>query len=363
MNKKNIVDIFGKKLKKKINTETYLKLAEIPPENINKELKSFQTDLKKYNSGILLWVKQCYPNVVLLFSLIWLDLNKLNIRPNMKVVVDEYYRFIADIKRINPELFEKEIGESKKLVFAGELEPKYLSTKDPFINKLINRFISNMKTIAPQIKAYSEIISYEIIKTFEGFNKKSILDWMKLLKFLLRIKTIQKKTLQDLNKISTDVKNIYLQFKEVYNENKSIAFQKLYLILGIDSFNIEFTKYLVRLYKVSRAKKGEEIKYEAYIRIGGYDQDTRIKLKAFLENELYQKYPNLSSYILSMFNYNQYRIIAAHKNPKVRFSKGIAYFFRSGKSELPMNLNDITKEISTYSYFIDSLSLFDYIEK
>ncbi len=88
------------------------------------------------------------------------------------------------------------------------------------------------------------------------------------------------------------------------------------------------------------------------------DPKTRNKLKKFLDLEMKTKYPELSKYLHSMFNYNKYRKLDAHENPIVRFTNSIAYFTKPGKQEVEMDLNEITKITNIYSYFIESLCLF-----
>lgn len=328
-------------------TNTFFKLIEIPPQKLTDELDFFIKDLKAYGSGGLLWFNDCYPNIILMYSLVGFNLNKIHVRPNMKAVVDDYYRFINDL---DPELKTKEINESFKLLFVGEVQPKNLSAKDPFINYLMTRFIQNMQNLSPQIETYSKYLISEL----QVIKSKNLL---KLIPLLSKIKRYKKKSFQTLDEIALDVKGIGEDFKRVYDNNTAIAYLCLNLIIGIDSFNLEFTKFLARLYNIL-IKGTEPISHESHLKVKGYDRKVRKKLKAFLEDDLQVNYPNLSSYIRSMFNYNRYRILGSHRNPKVRFKNGKAYFFRSGKSELEMDLKEIFKEVKTYGYFIDSLRIF-----
>lgn len=332
-------------------TETFFKLIDIPPQKLKEDLELFLEDIKAYGSGVLLWLKDRYSNIILMYSLGGYDLNNIHVRPNMKVVVNEYYRFINDI---NPLLATKEMEESYKLLFAGEVQPKNLSTKSPFINHLTAKFIQNMQNLAPQIEVYSErlIRELEII-----YNKNPSTILIKFIPLLFKIKKLKKKSFLTLDKIAIDVKGISEDFKRVFDNNTAIAYLCLNLVIGIDSFNIEFTKFLARLYN-NLIKETEPICHESHLKVKGYDPNIRKILKSFLEDDLKENYPNLSKYIRSMFDYNKFRILGTHRNPKVRFKNGKAFFFRSGKPELEMDLNEIFKEVNTYGFFIDSLRVF-----
>ncbi len=358
-NEERVSYILNKLLKKRLkpNTiQTFFKLREFPKKTLNKELENFQEDLKNYSSGVMLWLNDKYPSVVLKYSLVGLELSNLNIRSNMRVVVDEYYKFIADVKEKKLELFNEEMEESKKKIFASEVQTKDLSSKNPYINYITTRYTKNMEALAPQIKIYADMVTPEI-KQFGTSNMKNLI---KLPFFMIKTKRIQKKTLTKLNEISTDVIDMNEEFKRVYYENPSIAYQLLTLISNIDSFNIDFTKFVARLFKI-KSKGDGSVKYESFEQINPkhYDFETRIKLKNFLKDDLESEYPELSTYIRSMFNYNKYRKLASHKNPKVReIIEGKAYFMRPGKTDLVMDLNEIMRETRTYGYFIDSLRLF-----
>ena len=297
-----------------------------------------------------------YPSVVLMYSLVGCDLSNLNIRSNMRVVVDDYYKFIADVKEEKLDLLNEEMEDSKKKLFAGELQTKDLSSKNPYINYITARYIKNMEALAPQIKKYADMVTPGI-KQFGPSDMKNLI---KLPLFMIKTKKIQKKTLTRLNEVSTNVKEMTEEFNRVYCENPSIAYQLLTLISNVDSFNIDFTKFVARLFKI-KSKGNSVVKYDSFEQINPkhYDFDTRIKLKNFLKDDLESEYPELSTYIRSMFNYNKYRKLAAHKNPKVReITEGKAYFMRPGKTDLVMDLNEIIRETRTYGCFIDSLRLF-----
>lgn len=354
-----ISKILNKFLKKKFPylVQGFFKLRDIPIENLNAELEIFQEDLKNYGLGVLLWLDGRYPSVVLMYSMLGFNFNNMNLRSNMRLVVNEYYKFLADVRGENQlELFNNEMDTSKEMIFANEVQPKDLSSKDVYVNYLRERYTKNIQALAPQIKAYSEILTSEI-KEFENFDMKNLI---KVLFFILKIKRIKKRSMPTLNEITADVYEMTEEAKRIYNENLSIAYNMLTLISSIDSFNIDFAKFVARLFKI-KSKGNGNVKYEPFIQINPkqYDPKTRKKLKNFLDLTMKSEYPKLSAYIRSMFNYNKYRILEAHKNPKVRkVCDGKAYFMRTGKADLVMDLNEIMRETKTYEYFIDSLHLF-----
>lgn len=353
-----ISKILNKFLKKKFPyiVQGFFKLRDIPIETLNAELEIFQEDLKNYGLGVLLWLDGRYPSVVLIYHMLGIGFNNINLRSNMRLVVDEYYKFLADVREKKLELFNKEMATSKEMIFANELQPKDLPSKDLYIKYLRERYTKNMQALVPQIKAYSDILTLEI-KQFENFDMKNLI---KVLFFILKIKRIKKKSMPTLNEITADVKEMAEEAKRVYNDNLSIAYQMLTLISSVDSFNIDFAKFVARLFKI-KSKGNGNVKNEPFIQINPkqYDFDIRKKLKNFLDHTMKSEYPKLSTYIRSMFNYNKYRILEAHKNPKVRkVCDGKAYFMRTGKADLVMDLNEIMRETKTYEYFIDSLHLF-----
>jgi len=368
-----------------------IQLSEIETEKLDKEIEDFQEDIKIYGSGIFLWLEDRYPNVVLMYSLVGVDfLSKLKVRPRMKVVVDECYIFIADVKDKNLRLYKEEMEESQKMDFTDTIQPKDLLKKNAYINYINRRISEDIQFLTPQIQAYSEKITPELKLFFKNLKEKleyhksmekeiqqkknpliRQLKNVKLIKVLVKelspslhkfnekIKEIQNETLPNVNDIADDFKDMKEEIKKIYDENTSIAYQKLTLIKDIDSFHMKFTKFVARLFHIL-TNGDRDFRKKSYIQINPhwYDPKTRNKLKEFLDLEIKTKYPELSKYLRSMFNYNKYRKLDAHENPKVRFTNGIAYFTKPGKQEVEMDLNEITKITNTYSYFIDSLRLF-----
>jgi len=210
-------------------------------------------------------------------------------------------------------------------------------------------FTKLIESIA-SFKKFGEVLK-EIPQEFRKINEETN----------AKIKKIQSESLPDLPKLGEGFKTLAKDVMEVYNPNDtSWAYIRLGLVKDIDSFHIEFTKFISRLLHVLSNNNREYVKMNPRIQIKPKEHypDTRNKLKHVLKSKMTQKYPKLSEYLLSMFKYNKYRIIEAHENPKVRIEKGIAYFsvIRTNR-EVEMNLVEINKIHRTYSFFIKALNL------
>jgi len=287
-----------------------LKLYKNPPEIVETEIQNFQADIKKYGSSAFLWLNDDYPNMVLLYQLLGIDvISLLNVRSNMKKVVNECYNFMNDVEVNNNTLFAEEMEESKEF-FLKELQPTEFLKKDPYINYMKGIFTEQLTLLEPQIKEYSEKIIPKIKEFYKNFDLSSIKSLkglrnnQELINLIENIKKIQKESMPDLGEISKELLKKSEELREVYNENIAIAYQKLREIKDIDSFNIEFTKFLARLFYI----RDEKEKNKPYLQINPnwYDSKTRKKLKRFLNQKLKKKYSMLSKYLLSMFKYNKY---------------------------------------------------------
>lgn len=120
-------------------------ITQIDWEKLKIEVENLQEDLKKYNSGTLLWAKEEYPNYMLIISALYGGIyNNLTstFLPEMKKVVEEYFAFHDDVKVRNPELYQKEIEETNKLVFEHEIQPMdILVAKDAYIKYFNRKFL------------------------------------------------------------------------------------------------------------------------------------------------------------------------------------------------------------------------------
>lgn len=391
----------GIKLKSKLKKKksTFLRFTKLIMQidwgRLNIEIRRLQEDLKKYKSGILLWAKEEYPNYMLIISALYGNIFEEIIstfRVNMKKVVDEYFKFLDDVKAENLELYQKEIEESNELVFKNQIQPKdILATKDAYIKHFNRKFSESLETYSAAVHNYTEKLT-PVLFSFAGQIKEFLVqnrynDSKKDLKFdiekassvsnalqqlkklpknlqkLRRIskdinkrrKKIQKKSLSNISELDEKFKNLTEQFFEIYGADETLwVYLRLLQIKEVDSFHIHFTKFVARLFHILSKNNNN---YAIYIE-KEHHRDTRRMLKSILEHKINKKYPKLSNYLRSMFNYNKYRRIEAHHAPRVRFSNEIAYISIPGtEKEVAMNLKEINGIIKTYSYFIEALGL------
>ncbi len=379
-------------------------LSQIDREKVKIERVKFEEDFKKHGSGLLLWAKEEYPNSMELSSVLYGGIFDKLIKtflPGMKKVVDEYFALHDDTKTKNPDLYKEEMRESNELVFEKTIQPMdLLVAKDPYIKKINRNLSGGLKTLKPQMHDYydklrSEFTSYrekikeqsDSLPQKEEFDTKmreltsgkvslsKLIESVATLKQVgeqlknfpqdfqnigketsKRIKELQKETLPDLPKINREFKNIVDDLKDTYDVNDpSWAHQRLLLVKDFDSFHIIFTKFIARLFHIL---SHDNRNFIPEIDLKKHHPNTRKKIKQILKLEIKKKYPKLSEYLLSMFNYNKYRKIDAHKIPKIRLLNGIAYIPLTGTNrEVEMNLGEIKKILNTYSYFIIALGL------
>lgn len=360
---------------------------------IKEEAQDLQEDIRKHKSGVLLWVKELYPNYMLLANGVFGNLFENIISPlklGMKKVVDEYFTLLENVKRDNPNLYFKEINESTNLIFYKIKQPiDSLFAKVAYIKKISQRFAKISEIYSSKVHDYSneiEPILNSFTKRIINFlNKKGepksereishykkerslrIPDLLKKLrklpkelrriyrKTLSEIMLIQSQTFSDISKLNKKVRQLLDDFYDIYGDNDKVwVYMYLLQIKDVDSFHIHFTKFVARLYHIQMYNNRN---YPRYIK-RRYHPKTRLELKKMLENEMNQKFPKLSDYLRSIFELNKYRKIDAHNVPRVKISNGIAYLSIPEKMEdIQMDLKDINSIIKTYSYFIKALNL------
>lgn len=400
----------SEKEKQKINKfKKLLALTQLDREKVKSEGEKFQEDYKNYGSGMLLWVKEEYPNYMLLISVFFgsvFDKLTNTFLPEMKNVVEEYFKFHNDVKVKNPDLYQQEAKESNELVFEKTIQPMdLLVAKDPFIKSINRKLSEGLNTLKPQMQDYYEKLVPELTSYGEQLKEKSNTlphkeeleaimrdlksekgSITKLIESVVAFKQIgdqlttfsqeiqniseetskklniaQKESLPDLPQVNKEFKNVTDDLKEYYDVNDSSwAHQRLILIKDVDSFHIQFTKFITRLFHILSHDNRDFTGKKPQIGINPkkYYPDTRNKLKQILKLEMAHKYPKLSEYLLSMFKYNKYRKIEAHEIPKIKMSNGIAYISIIGTNkEVEMNLEEIKTILNTYSFFIKALNL------
>jgi len=381
------------------------------------ELEKLQEDFRKFDLGAILWAKELYPNATLIMSVFIGPIFKVKFLPGMKEVVDQYFKFLNDVKMSNAELYLKEIEESRYMVFEKMLQPiDLLVEKDPFLKKLNQREKERLDSLAPQYESYikrikeefqsfsthltniklpkkeefdisSKDVVKEVLKEIfknlkegdgdlknipkiaipEFFQEKinqmknihdDVMDARR--KLVDNMKNLNNEVFSDLPKVREESKKYFNIIMGVYGTRDTAwVYQKLKLIENIDSFNIHFTKYIARLYHILAKNDRNYVQKKTFITITKHDPKIRKKLKKFLK-ELSLKYPNLANYILEMFNLNKYRIIEAHDNPLIRISNGNAYISKLGtEKEVEMDMTETMKILNTYMFFFKALKLTD----
>ena len=120
----------------------------------------FLKDVSTFESAILLWAKEEYPDYMLFISSfigpVFLQVSS-SMLPGMKKVVDKYFAFNDEVKTKNIELYNEELEESNEMFFQKTIQPMdLLVAKDPFIKKVNQNLIGILNILKPQIQEYSE---------------------------------------------------------------------------------------------------------------------------------------------------------------------------------------------------------------
>ena len=307
-------------------------------EDLKKEFSLLQKDIMRFKSGALLWIEDKYPNAIRLHPLYKILFSKLDFPPNMKEVVDEYYKLLDHCKENCPELYEMEMKESKSLVFEKTIQPMNILVEKNASVKYLNKQLVKQAKI---VKKYQE----SLIKSPQKLQSRD---------------GVIEQEMKEMLKESAELKEIF--GKMYLKDEKAKVYRFLRLIKDIDSFHIIFVKFLERMYFIlKRDNRDYENTKKSYIMVNPkvYDPKTRDKLKSFLKQELSQKFPLLSNYSLTIFKYNKFRLLEAHDNPKLTISNGIAFIEKPGTSKvIEMNLEEVGRVIQTYSYFIRALNFY-----
>lgn len=145
-----------------------------------------------------------------------------------------------------------------------------------------------------------------------------------------------------------------------------MVYEGLRLLKDIDSFNIQFTKFLSRLYHIlTENNRDYKKKKDCYFLISPkhYNSRTRTLLKDFLRLKLRNRYQKLADFLSKIYaKFNVFRRIEAHEIPdkiKISEDKRTIYIPRAGDvPDLVMNIDELNKMMTTYFFFIDALGLY-----
>lgn len=368
---------------------------------LTEEINSFNEDYSKHRTGVFLWIKEKYPNLLEFLNLI----SKKRISLEFKVLdrmgfaVNDYFRFIDEVKNPSRDLYKEEISESKNLVFDKTIRPiNILRQKSALIDYLLNDLNKNIssyvdpfkdlikkytpgiqKGVESYVEKFKPVLGerFELVsKLFKGEITQEQLDStiQEQDKFLEKIgdefkqksKILTNKIEEEKKQIQSEtdplldkVKVITTLFKEAYAQDPTkLIYEYLLLTKDIDSFNIKFTKFLNRLFHILSFKNRN---YKNYYQVGKYHHQERNNLKKFLSLSLKRKYPNLANFLLQCFKYNKFRRLEAHEIPdkiKLLNDNKIAYIPKTGDSpDIQMDIEEIRRVINTYCFFIDAIGI------
>lgn len=375
---------------------------------LKKETEQYQKDYSKYKTGVFLWFQELYPHLcefLIIFSKSDFFL-QIPTYSGMKDIVVEFYNFIENIKNNQPELFKEEFNDSKKFFFYKTIQPiKILLKKNSLINLIYNEFSINFNEIFPNmtenLKKNSEKFSEYLNSYIEEvlpFIVKNLEAFLKLLKkqiIEIQYQQILDENLKKIEEVKSNYETITKNFvdeiniQKIENKDKMESFTKkmeelrnliskaytidvshviydyIILLKDIDSYNIQFSKFLHRLYDILIYGNRDYINNpECFylVKPQKYDFTTRNKLKKFLKKKLFKISPKLSNFILSYFGYNQFRKIEAHEIPDgIQLSNDGKYALiptTGNELDIKMDIELTKKAINTYCFFIDSLGIY-----
>ena len=240
----------------------------------------------------------------------------------------------------------------------------------------------NIECFAEELKPYL-LENVNILKTslenkisFEKFKETIEKENLKLDKIIEKYKkksqeitnAIQKENEENklfFDEVSERIEKIKaLSLKILGNNHIKLIYEYLILIKDIDSYNIQFVKFLLRLYHIlTKNNRNFKANKNCFFLIAPkkYDYQTRNKLKRFLAMGLKRKFPQLSIFLLKCFKYNKFRILDAHEIPdniQISDDKQIVYIPQIGnKKDLEMNIELVETMINTCSFFIEALNI------
>jgi len=323
------------------------------------EMKNFRLDLEKYNLGVFLWCKEEYPNISEIFSSLEIFPQIFTIK-KAKNIINQYFYFIEKIQQKYSVLLNEEIVESKKLFFDSTIKPIEIKIKkdalSQFVNdesiKLINKFKDYLPKVGDLAKSY--LNSTKSCNSLES-KIKTIGD----IKFPPETKNL-------VNVITSMGKKIE-EISEIKNRDPSKEIYKLLILIkDFDVYNINFTKFINRLYHIFEQgnrdfkRKNKKGIYKSQYYSIEYTYPSRIKLKNFLKDNFSQQYPQLSRiFCVYLALFAKFRNIDAHESPdKIKFTKNKKYAIikRIGiEKNSRMNIIKMRKITNTYIAFMEAI--------
>ncbi len=367
-----------------------IELLAAKKDTIVDDLILFILDLIKYRSGVLLWWNEDYSGLKEIFRLFGMhDFTKEIVLDGMKDVVEEYYDFIDQVKKKNPLLYQEEIEDSMKNYFEKTISPNMILFHK---NSLLHYLYSQMKEFKEQNDLFPTNYTKKDILQLKSNIESNITDIKEDLKSIITngidaiVKNVRATISKDDPLIEISSENIYEEHEKFEDTNFAekycnmsvffldalkhgslpMIYEGLRLLKDIDSFNIQFTKFLSRLYHIlTENNRDYKKKKDCYFLISPrpFNSRTRTLLKDFLRLKLRKRYQKLADFLSKIYTkFNVFRRIEAHEIPdkiKISEDKRTIYIPRVGDVlDLVMNIDELNKMMTTYFFFIDALGLY-----
>ncbi|TFG25568.1 MAG: hypothetical protein EU529_00725 [Promethearchaeota archaeon] len=367
-----------------------IELLEVKKDSIVDDLTLSILDLIKYRSGAFLWLYEDYSSLKEIFRLFGIqDFIKELALDGMRDVIEEFYDFIDQVNKKNPLLYQEEIEDSTKNYFEKTISPNMILFQK---NYLIHYLYSQIKEFIEQNDIFPTNFPKKDILQLKNIIESNITDIKKNLKLKITqgidaiVKNLRAPISNEDLLIESSSENINEELEKVKDKNFAEKFSNLIyffldalkrsslpmiyeglrLLKDFDSFNIQFTKFLNRLYHIlTENNRDYKKKKDCYFLISPryFNSRTRTLLKDFLRLKLRKRYQKLADFLLKIYaNFNIFRRIEAHEIPdkiKISEDKKKTYIPRPGDvPDLEMNIDELSKIMTTYLLFIDALWLY-----
>lgn len=371
-----------------------LKFFIIYGESLQREIKDFQKEFNKYGVGMFLWVCEKYCALIKVIEMYIKDkkLPYIPIFKGSREALEDYLKFIEDVKKKNEILLNQEINMSKELFFHKTARPiNMLREKDPFMNFVIKKINKNYTLLLDDFKAKTDKFMPDLIHNLEEYTKLTIPIFNELAQQTTSDDIISSKNGNKLRKalqeqidivnaknnpilelfeqevgserneeIKQEINELLKKYNEVCKQEEiSLIREYIILVKDIDSYNIEFAKFIRRLHHIKTKNNRDYLRdKKCFYLIDKYDRNARNKLKGFIASQLKIHYPNLAKFILCFFEYNFLRKLEAHEIPiDIQLSKDKKKAFipqKGNKKDAELDIKEIKKIKNTYGFFIEA---------
>ena len=319
------------------------------------ELEDFRQDVSKYGTGVFLWQKSKYPNVVQKFEEIGLIVKILNIDRSIDIV-NEYKSFINMVKTKEHLLYEDERRETNNKVFEGTIEPiKILITKLEIWRSIhenttiyLDMFVKAVPAMLEYLKVLGRIAKIESakIRVRTKGRKKDPRIFKKINSQLRNIpKEFDKKCPEDVKKTIQEIHKFSDIIKSDINYIKTIKLEDCYNLLELSKdlyeLDLDISRYLLRLRHIyiegNRDFPQNLILNPAFVKI-------KKILDYYLSKELSKECPILSKLLIGFIvSLKSLRIIESHSTPKIILSENKKFMKIAKKGKMGTKKAEIEK--------------------